>query len=448
MRLSLSLFLGLSMLSISPTLYAADVSWREIKQQWSRLWIKPETCTVKRVVDGDTAHVECGGRLEKLRLVGIDTPETKHPFRPVEYFGPEASARAKQLLRLGAAVYLGFKGQPGQKKRGRRGGRDPHRDAYRRLLAYLFTADGKMFNAQMVREGYAFAMTRFPHPYMDEFVQLEAEARKARRGMWARPDLVQAMQAKENQYREQRRQCNDKLGVRRFNWVIGDTKARIYFEKGHRAYFRTDYRTRVLFCSTQDATAAGYRPAPSDHRFPEQDDSSAASPAPTDSRLRPNDLPPPAPTRDGVAAPPPPQGGDLILGNPKRNTYRVLRAGKYRIFRTEAEAEAAGFRRSGKRSGKRRGKRAKADDDGGGDGDSDQGSKRSKRSGGKYARSLEELKERCNTAKPIVGNRRSKLYRTPENKGYKKALQSTSKSVVFFCNEKEAQDAGFNAAKR
>ncbi len=99
---------------------------------------------VERVVDGDTIIVEGVGR---VRLIGVDTPETVHPNRPVEFFGKDASAFAKRLLE-GKRVRLEYDQE--------------RQDRYGRALAYVYLADGTFVNAEIIRRGYGHAYTRFP----------------------------------------------------------------------------------------------------------------------------------------------------------------------------------------------------------------------------------------------------------------------------------------------
>jgi micrococcal nuclease len=126
-------------------------------------------------VDGDTVRVRIPnppaglGAVETIRLIGVDTPETVHPSRPVEAFGKEASDFTKSRL-LNKLVYLAFDWDL--------------RDRYGRLLAYIYTADGRCFNAGLVSEGYGHAYTRFAFQFMDEFRALEQEARREQRGLW------------------------------------------------------------------------------------------------------------------------------------------------------------------------------------------------------------------------------------------------------------------------
>ena len=125
-----------------------------------------EAQRVERVVDGDTIVVEGVGR---VRLIGVDTPETVNPGRPVEFFGREASAFTKRLLE-GRRVRLEYD-------------RD-RTDRYGRILAYVHLADGTFANAEIIRRGYGHAYTRFPFRYLDRFRRLEREARSAGRGLW------------------------------------------------------------------------------------------------------------------------------------------------------------------------------------------------------------------------------------------------------------------------
>ena len=121
---------------------------------------------VERVVDGDTIIVQGVGR---VRLIGVDTPETVHPRRPVECFGKEASAFTKRLL---------------EGKRARLEYDRERTDRYGRTLAYVYLPNGTFANAEIVQQGYGHAYTRFPFRYLDEFRQHEREARRRERGLW------------------------------------------------------------------------------------------------------------------------------------------------------------------------------------------------------------------------------------------------------------------------
>ena len=127
-------------------------------------------CT--RVIDGDTIIVNIDGKEERVRLIGVDTPETVHPSKPVEYFGKEASEFTKRMVE-GKRVRLEFDWQ--------------RRDKYGRLLAYIYLEDGTFLNAEIIKQGYGFAYTRFPFKYLEEFRQYEREARENGRGLWGLP---------------------------------------------------------------------------------------------------------------------------------------------------------------------------------------------------------------------------------------------------------------------
>ena len=110
--------------------------------------LDPIMAQVERVIDGDTIRVRFEGKSYTVRLMGVDTPETKHPTRAVEYFGREASAFTKAALE-GKTVLLA-KDRTGDTV-----------DRYGRLLRYVLL-DGDNFNARLIREGYAHAYRLFP----------------------------------------------------------------------------------------------------------------------------------------------------------------------------------------------------------------------------------------------------------------------------------------------
>lgn len=133
---------------------------------------------VVKVVDGDTFDIAApDGKRDRpttrVRLWGVDTPETVMPDAPPQHFGPEASAFARQTL-LGAKVTLKI-----DRRRGKQ------RDKYNRLLAYAYLPDGRMFNELLVAEGYGYADPRFPHLHSRDFARRQAQARRAGKGLWA-----------------------------------------------------------------------------------------------------------------------------------------------------------------------------------------------------------------------------------------------------------------------
>ena len=134
--------------------------------------LDPIMVQVERVIDGDTIRVRHQGKNYTVRLIGVDTPETKHPTKAVQYFGREASAFTKAALE-GKTVLL-------QKDR-----TGDTVDRYGRWLRYVLL-DGDNFNARLIRDGYAHAYRRFPFTKRMEFIQLEEQARRRGIGLWNR----------------------------------------------------------------------------------------------------------------------------------------------------------------------------------------------------------------------------------------------------------------------
>lgn len=131
------------------------------------------TVNVIRVVDGDTIIVDSDGKPETIRLIGINTPESVDPRRPVQCFGKEASMRAKELL---GQSYVTVTPDPTQ---------DTH-DKYGRTLAYIFMPDGTNFNLKMISDGYAYEYTyHSAYQYQKEFKAAEADAKANNRGLWS-----------------------------------------------------------------------------------------------------------------------------------------------------------------------------------------------------------------------------------------------------------------------
>jgi micrococcal nuclease len=124
---------------------------------------------VTDVVDGDTAHVRTTTGADTVRFLGVNTPETHHPTKGVECFGPEASAFTEREL-TGRAVTLELDVE--------------HRDRYGRLLAYV-VVDGVRFNDVLLRDGYARVLVIRPNgEHGREMLTEELAAKRARRGLW------------------------------------------------------------------------------------------------------------------------------------------------------------------------------------------------------------------------------------------------------------------------
>ncbi len=135
------------------------------------------TFTCVKVVDGDTIDIDVPDSKAKktraftrIRMWGIDTPEISHFGKPAAYFGYEAAEFARKLM-AGKKVRLELV-------------EGDTRCKFGRLLAYVYLSDGRMYNELAVKEGFAYADVRFPHPQREAFIQFETEARKELRGLW------------------------------------------------------------------------------------------------------------------------------------------------------------------------------------------------------------------------------------------------------------------------
>jgi micrococcal nuclease len=131
---------------------------------------------VVRVIDGDTIEVSIDGAEEDVRYIGVDTPETVKPGAPVQCYGPQANAENHRLVE-GRTVRLVFDRE--------------RRDAYGRLLAYVYTrvrgdaGRSRFVNAALVRDGYARTLTIAPNTaHASELRRLQARAGRVGRGLW------------------------------------------------------------------------------------------------------------------------------------------------------------------------------------------------------------------------------------------------------------------------
>jgi micrococcal nuclease len=133
---------------------------------------QPTWRTCIRVIDGDTIVLD---RNETVRLIGVDTPETKDPRKPVQYFGQEAYEFTKTMVE-GKSVRLEYD--------------QTKVDKYGRTLAYIYLEDGTFLNAEIIKQGYGFAYTIYAFKYLEEFRQYEREARENERGLWAPKEVT------------------------------------------------------------------------------------------------------------------------------------------------------------------------------------------------------------------------------------------------------------------
>ncbi len=199
---------------------------------------------VVKVVDGDTIDIELDGEVERLRLIGINTPETVDPRKPVECFGREASDKTKSLL---SGKKVALESEQSQDER----------DKYGRLLRYVFLEDDTNFNLLMIREGYAYEYTYdLPYKYQVEFKQAQKYAEENNIGLWGK--------ICEGQTSVTTAPAENIPGSCNIKGNINAKKERIYHAPGCGSYDKTvidESAGEKWFCSEQDALDAGWRKA-------------------------------------------------------------------------------------------------------------------------------------------------------------------------------------------
>nr|MDK2851588.1 micrococcal nuclease [Candidatus Cloacimonadota bacterium] len=145
--------------------------------------IAPDEYPVVRIVDGDTIIAKVDNFEQRIRLIGVDTPESVHPNKDVEDFALEASDFLKEILE-GEYVFFRYD----QNNVGTN-----HKDRYGRILAYVYRVSDSLFiNQEIIRQGYGHAYTVYPFTLQEDFLKLERDARSAKRGLWAYTDEIPA----------------------------------------------------------------------------------------------------------------------------------------------------------------------------------------------------------------------------------------------------------------
>lgn len=203
-----------------------------------------DTFKVTRVIDGDTIEVEGG---ERVRYIGIDTPETVDPRKPVQCFGVEASNKNKELVE-GKMVRLE---------------KDiTDRDKYNRLLRYVYVGD-TFINLELVKQGFAYSYSYPPDiKYQEQFLKAQQEAREAKRGLWnACPvDTNSSVTAPPAPAPEESPINNSCL----IKGNINASGEKIYHLPGCGSYSKTqidENRGEKWFCTESEAQSAGWRKA-------------------------------------------------------------------------------------------------------------------------------------------------------------------------------------------
>ena len=195
---------------------------------------------ITRIVDGDTFDAIIDGKEERVRLILVDTPETVHPSKPVEPFGPEASEFAKQMLE-GKEVHLELDVS--------------ERDRYGRVLAYVWIGD-RMFNEMLLEKGLARVAVFPPNvKYVDRFRQIEKEAQRKGIGIWSIEDYArqETSSATNNTASKTSSNCDEP----KIKGNINSKGEKIYHVPGGQFYDVTI--PEEMFCTEEEAQAAGYR---------------------------------------------------------------------------------------------------------------------------------------------------------------------------------------------
>lgn len=212
--------------------------------------IPEELYKVTRVVDGDTVDVQIGEKVERIRIIGIDTPEIVDPRKPVQCFGKESSDTAKKILE-GASVSL----KPDTTQN--------DRDTYGRLLRYIALVDGTDFGLMMIKQGFAHEYTYIiPYERQAEYKTAETDARTNKRGLWADAACASfgatPVAANNN--------TNTNAPLAKTNCLIKGniSTEKIYHLPGCGSYDKTvidESKGERWFCTEPEATAAGWRKA-------------------------------------------------------------------------------------------------------------------------------------------------------------------------------------------
>jgi micrococcal nuclease len=206
---------------------------------------------VLKVVDGDTIDIGVNGKTERLRLIGINTPEIVDPRKPVECFGREASDNAKKLLD-GAEVKIAA--DPTQ----------DDKDIYGRLLRYVWRADGLFYNLEAVKDGFAYEYTyRLPYIYQKDFKAAQKYAQDNQLGLWAdgacnKKNIIPALKNNSTAVSS----STNKNCIIKGNISSGGVK--IYHLPGCSYYKQTiinESQGEKWFCTEAEALAAGWRKA-------------------------------------------------------------------------------------------------------------------------------------------------------------------------------------------
>lgn len=219
--------------------------------------------TIVKNVDGDTINISLNGKIEKVRMLCVDTPETHHPRLGVQPFGPEASAYTQKILPVGTKVEI----EPGI---------GDGRDKYGRLLAYIYV-NGKMFNEMLLEQGLArVAYIYAPNTqYVDEFYAIQKKAQKKGVGIWSIENYAQEDGYNTDDVDKPKDKSTNSKAPSGNNYqnnpsddqetnldckgkIKGNANSHIYHVPGGSFYDSTTDNI-VWFCSEKEAQDKGYR---------------------------------------------------------------------------------------------------------------------------------------------------------------------------------------------
>jgi endonuclease YncB( thermonuclease family) len=162
---------GVGLVVIGAGYIAQQQGWLE-KATDTAQQAQPGLYSVTEFVDGDTIAVNMNGATEKIRFIGVDTPETHDPRKAVQCFGQAAAAFTKNLI---GSQHVRLESDP----------TNTNRDRYNRLLRYVYLPDNTLVNAEIIKQGYGFAYTGFPFTKSDDFLHYQTQAREQNKGLWS-----------------------------------------------------------------------------------------------------------------------------------------------------------------------------------------------------------------------------------------------------------------------